>query len=184
MLDGQGCHHLPPTSSNNGIGPHPATLTSPDTTSMLMSDTLASRVEPPPSGWTDITLEQTYEYRNHYCGTRFTLLIMQGISFEYKLIIAYMFDTAIYKLCKYVNPEDNPIKDIRELQRRGRDKPIPNTPRQPREPKESYFSLNSTNLWTKKERNLRESNLRCVLILPPSPHIYRCVQGCFGHANS
>jgi hypothetical protein len=43
MLDGQGCHHLPSISSNNGIGPHPATLTSPDTTSTLMSDTLAYR---------------------------------------------------------------------------------------------------------------------------------------------
>jgi hypothetical protein len=87
--------------------------------------------------------------------------------YEYKLIIAYMSNTAIYKLCKYINLEDNSIKDIRELQRRGRDKPIPNTSRQPRESEEIYFSLNSTNLWTKQERNLRESNLRCVLIVPP-----------------
>jgi hypothetical protein len=87
---------------------------------------------------------------------------MQGVRYEYKLIIAYMFDTAIYKLCKYINLEYNSIKGIRELQKRGRDKPIPNTPRQPREPEESYFSLNSTNLWTKQERNLRESNLRCA----------------------
>jgi hypothetical protein len=131
---------------------------------MLISDTLASRAEPPPSGWTDITLEQTYEYQNRCCGTRFTLLIMQGVRYEYKLIIAYMSDTAIYKLCKYINLEDSSIKGIRELQRRGRDKPIPNTSRQPRESEEIYFSLNSTNLWTKQERNLRESNLRCVLI--------------------
>ena len=33
-----------------------------DTMSTLVSDTLVSRAEPPPSGWTDITLEQTYEY--------------------------------------------------------------------------------------------------------------------------
>ena len=33
-----------------------------DTMSTLVSDTLVSRDEPPPSGWTDITLEQTYEY--------------------------------------------------------------------------------------------------------------------------
>ena len=33
-----------------------------DTMSTLVSDTLVSRTEPPPSGWTDITLEQTYEY--------------------------------------------------------------------------------------------------------------------------
>jgi hypothetical protein len=77
-------------------------------------------------------------------------------------------NTAVYKLCKYINLEDNSIKDIQELQRRGRDKPIPNTPRQPWEPEESYFSLNSTNLWTKLDRNLRDNNLRCVLILPPS----------------
>jgi hypothetical protein len=96
---------------------------------------------------------------------------MQDIMYEYKLIIAYMSNTAIYKLCKYINLEDNSIKDIRELQRRGRDKLIPSNPRQPREPEESHFSLSSTNLGTKQERNLRESNLRCVLILPLSPHI-------------
>ena len=33
-----------------------------DTMSILVSDTLVSRAEPPPSRWTDITLEQTYEY--------------------------------------------------------------------------------------------------------------------------
>jgi len=33
-----------------------------DTMSTLVRDTLASCVEPPPSGWTDITLEQSYEY--------------------------------------------------------------------------------------------------------------------------
>ena len=33
-----------------------------DTMSTLVSDTLVSRTEPPSSGWTDITLEQTYEY--------------------------------------------------------------------------------------------------------------------------
>ena len=32
-----------------------------DTMSTLLSDTLVSRTEPPPSGWTDIILEQTYE---------------------------------------------------------------------------------------------------------------------------
>jgi hypothetical protein len=138
-LDGQGCHHLPPTSSNKWIGPHQATLINPNTMSTLMSDTVVSRAEPPPSRWTDIILEQTYEYRNHCRGTRFTLLIMQGIRYEYKLIIAYMSDTLEDKLCKYINLEDNSIKDIRELQRRGRAKPIPNTPRQPRKPKEELL---------------------------------------------
>ena len=33
-----------------------------DTMSTLVRDTLVSRAEPPPSEWTDITLEQTYEY--------------------------------------------------------------------------------------------------------------------------
>jgi hypothetical protein len=97
--DEQGCHYLSLTSSNHGIGPHPATLINPYTMSTLMNDTLVSHAEPPPSGWTDIILEQTYEYRNGCGGTRFTLLIMQGISYKYKLIIAYMSDTAEYKLC-------------------------------------------------------------------------------------
>jgi hypothetical protein len=60
-------------------------------------------VEPSPFGWTDITLEQTYEYRNCYRGTRFTLLILQGIRDKYKLIIACMFDIREYKLCEYIN---------------------------------------------------------------------------------
>ena len=33
-----------------------------DTMSTLVRDTLVSRAEPPPSGWIDITLEQSYEY--------------------------------------------------------------------------------------------------------------------------
>ena len=32
------------------------------TMSTITSDTLVSRAEPPPSGWTDIILEQIYEY--------------------------------------------------------------------------------------------------------------------------
>jgi hypothetical protein len=56
---------------------------------------------------------------------------MQGIRYEYKLIIVYMSATAEDKLCKNVNLEDNSIKDIQELQKRGSAKPIPNTPRQP-----------------------------------------------------
>ena len=33
-----------------------------DTMSTPVRDTLVSRAEPPPSRWTDITLEQSYEY--------------------------------------------------------------------------------------------------------------------------
>ena len=33
-----------------------------DTMSTLVSNTLVSYVEPPPYGWKDIILEQTYEY--------------------------------------------------------------------------------------------------------------------------
>ena len=33
-----------------------------DTLYILVKDTLVSRAEPLPSGWTDITLEQSYEY--------------------------------------------------------------------------------------------------------------------------
>jgi hypothetical protein len=61
---------------------------------------------------------------------------MQAIRYKYKLIIAYMSDTAEYKLCEYINLEDNSIKEFRTLQRRGRAKPILNTPKQPQEPKE------------------------------------------------
>jgi hypothetical protein len=64
---------------------------------------------------------------------------MEVIRYKYKLIIAYMSNTAEYKLCEYINLEDNCIKDIRELQRRVRAKPIPNTPRQPREPEEELL---------------------------------------------
>ena len=35
-----------------------------DTMSTLISDTLVSRVEPPPFGWVDTILEQTIEYWN------------------------------------------------------------------------------------------------------------------------
>jgi hypothetical protein len=82
MLDRQGCHHLSSTSSNHGIGPHPATRINQDTISTLISDALVSRAEPSPSGWTNIVLEKIYEYWNHCHGTRFTLLIMQGIRYE------------------------------------------------------------------------------------------------------
>ena len=37
-------------------------LINPDTMSTLISDTLVSRTETPPSGWTDIILEQIFEY--------------------------------------------------------------------------------------------------------------------------
>jgi hypothetical protein len=94
---------MPPTSSNHGIGPHPATLTNPDTMSTLMSDTLVSCMEPPPSRWTEIILEKTYKYRNHYRGTRFTFLIMQGIRYKYKLIMKHMSDTTEYKSYKFIN---------------------------------------------------------------------------------
>ena len=58
---GQGCHHLPVTPQSMGKGDIQQLLANLDTTSTLVSDTLASRAEPPPSGWTDITLEQSYE---------------------------------------------------------------------------------------------------------------------------
>ena len=41
-------------------------LTNPDTMSTLISDTLVSRAELPPFGWTDIILEQTFEYWSRY----------------------------------------------------------------------------------------------------------------------
>ena len=72
-----------------------------DTMSTLVRDTLVSRAEPPPSGWTDITLEQTFKYWSRCRGTRFTLLIMQGIKYEYKQIMKYISDTTKYKSRKY-----------------------------------------------------------------------------------
>ena len=59
---GQDYHHLLATSQSVGKGDIQQHLSSLDTMSTLASDTLASRAEPPPTGWTDITLEQTYEY--------------------------------------------------------------------------------------------------------------------------
>ena len=55
----QGCHHL---SSPSGIVDIQQLLANLDTMSTLVRDTLVSRVEPPPSGWINITLEQSYEY--------------------------------------------------------------------------------------------------------------------------
>ena len=62
----QGCHHLPATSQTMEKGDIQQHLTSLDITSTLVSDTVASRAEPPPFGWIDITLEQTYEYWSSY----------------------------------------------------------------------------------------------------------------------
>ena len=47
-----------------------------DTMSTLVSDTLVSRVEPPPFGWTDIILEQTYEYWNSSQSSKANMLII------------------------------------------------------------------------------------------------------------
>ena len=51
-------------------------LTNPDTMSTLASDTLVSRAEPPPFGWTDIILEQTYEYWNSSQSSKANMLII------------------------------------------------------------------------------------------------------------
>ena len=59
---GHGCHHLLAITQSVEKGDIQQHLSSLDTTSTLVCDTLASRAEPPPSEWTDITLEQTYEY--------------------------------------------------------------------------------------------------------------------------
>jgi hypothetical protein len=99
---------------------------------------------------------------------------MEGIRYNYKLIIAYMSDTTEYKLCEYINLEYNSIKEFRVSQMRGRAKPIPNTPRQHRELEEELLHLNSTILRTKQEMNLRDSKFRCVFIWSLSPHNYRC----------
>ena len=47
------------TVGNGDIQQH---LINPDTMSTLISDTLVSRAETPPFGWTNIILEQTFEY--------------------------------------------------------------------------------------------------------------------------
>ena len=60
-------------------------LINPDTMSTLISDTLASRVEPPPFGWTYIILEQTFEYWNGYWCTKTNCQIMQSIEHPHKL---------------------------------------------------------------------------------------------------
>ena len=41
-------------------------LTNSDTMTILLSDTLVSHAEPPFFGWTDIILEQTFEYWTGY----------------------------------------------------------------------------------------------------------------------
>ena len=80
--------------------------------STLISDTLVSCAEPPHSRWTDIILDQTFEYWNiildqtfeYWNGYQFTkanCLIIQSIKCEYKLIIKYIFDNTGYKSCEY-----------------------------------------------------------------------------------
>ena len=54
-------------------------LSNPDTISTLVSDTLVFHVEPPPFGWIDIILEQTFEYWNRYQCAKANCLIMQSI---------------------------------------------------------------------------------------------------------
>ena len=54
-------------------------LTNSDIMTILLSDTLVSHAEPPSFGWTDIILEQTFEYWNGYESTQTNLLITQSI---------------------------------------------------------------------------------------------------------
>ena len=54
-------------------------LINPNTMSTLISDTLVFHMEAPPFGWTDIILEQTFEYWNEYQCTEANCLIMQNI---------------------------------------------------------------------------------------------------------
>src|SRR6185295_18817314 len=61
------------TMIKGGIWQH---LINPDTMSTLISDTIVSRAEPPPFGWTDIILKQTFQYWNKYQCTKANFLIM------------------------------------------------------------------------------------------------------------
>jgi hypothetical protein len=54
-------------------------LTNQDIMSTLVSNTLVSRAEPPPFGWSNIILEQTFEYWNGYQCTKANCLTMQSI---------------------------------------------------------------------------------------------------------
>ena len=69
----------------------------------------------------------------------------------------YISDTIEYKSYKY-------ITNIPKLQRKVRAKPISKLLSNLRDPKMSYFSLNSTTLWTKQEINERMRNLVCFFI--------------------
>jgi hypothetical protein len=65
---------------------------------------------------------------------------MQGIRYEYKLIIAYMSDTAEYKLYKYINLEDNSIKEFWVLQSEEEQNPYRTLLGNLGNPKKSYFT--------------------------------------------
>ena len=69
----------------------------------------------------------------------------------------YISDTIEYKSYKY-------IRNIPKLQRKVRAKPISKLLSNLRDPKMSYFSVNSTTLWTKQEINERMRNLVCFFI--------------------
>jgi hypothetical protein len=98
--NGQGCHQLPPTSTNHGVKPHPPTLlTNRGPVPALLSDTLISRIEPRPYGSIGIVLEHTFEYWSQCRGTRITHPIMQGIWYKYNLSKEHTSDIAAYELC-------------------------------------------------------------------------------------
>ena len=76
-------------------------LVSLDIIPTLTSDTLVSRAEPPPFGWTDIVLEKTFEYWNRYRCTKANCLIMQSLQKQCNVIMKSKSDTAGYKSCEY-----------------------------------------------------------------------------------
>ena len=69
----------------------------------------------------------------------------------------YISDTIEYKSYKY-------ITNIPKLQRKVRANPISKLLSNLGDPKMSYFSVNSTTLWTKQEINERMRNLVCFFI--------------------
>ena len=115
--DGQGCHHLPPTSTNCKLDPHPAMLDQPRPHACI-----DNRYSSIPRRAPTIRINRHCTRANiwilePYGGTRFTHVNINGIWYKYKLSKRRTSGTTVYEPRIHKDKEDNSIKVIRILQR-------------------------------------------------------------------
>jgi hypothetical protein len=116
--DGEGCHHLPPTSTNCVVKPHQATHDQ-----LRPHACMDKQYSSTPRGAPTLQIDRHCTRANirilvnRYRGTIFTRIIMQGVWYTYKLSKEHTSDKAEYEPHIHKDTEDNSIRDIRELQR-------------------------------------------------------------------